>query len=297
VARKSLPTQQLLQNFTDSIILCPIPFPRRTIPPMHPGPRLLLLFPLATLLACGSSSPSPSASTTSNFSNWQIRMLYGTSSTTVGMFTGALQISNGLVTGSLMPYPDASTKCMAPSQSFAVTGTLDASNNLILSVPMAGAGTATITAALPANPEAVTNGSFQIAGGTCVMSATPMTISQFASATGTYIGTLTVIDMTGNPVPGDTITATAVLTQSATPNNLGEFPLSGTITATGACNDRATLIGTLVAGGGLDSFVTGPVFIAEIDPTASTISGAVFIDPTAADTRCYAAFNGTLTRQ
>jgi hypothetical protein len=124
-----------------------------------------------------------------------------------------------------------------------------------------------------------------------------MTISQFASATGTYIGTLTVIDMTGNPVPGDTITATAVLTQSATPNNIGEFPLSGTIAATGACNDRATLIGSIVAGGGLDSFGTGPIFIAEIDPTASTISGAVFIDPTAADTRCCAAFNGTLTRQ
>jgi hypothetical protein len=57
------------------------------------------------------------------------------------------------------------------------------------------------------------------------------------------------------------------------------------------------LTDSLVAGGGLDSYGTGPIFIAEIDPTAATISGAVFIDPTAADTRCYAAFNGTLTRQ
>jgi len=268
---------------------------------MHPGLRLLLLSPLAALLACGSSSspsaPTTSAPTTPNFNNWQVRATNPTSPTPIGLFTGALQISNGVVSGSLMPYPDASIICLAPSQSFAVTGTLDASNNLILSVPMAGAGTATITAALPANPEAVTNGSFQIAGGTCAMSATPMTISQFASATGTFIGTLTVIDMSGNPVPGDTITATAVLTQSGTPNNLGQFPLSGTITAAGACNDRATLTDSLVAGSGLDGYGTGPIFIAEIGPTASTLSGGVFIAPTAADTRCNAAFNGILTRQ
>ena len=65
MARKSLPTQQLLQNFTDSFILCPIPFPRRTIPPMHPGPRLLLLFPLAILIALILLLPAQSASTQS----------------------------------------------------------------------------------------------------------------------------------------------------------------------------------------------------------------------------------------
>jgi len=176
-----------------------------------------------------------------------------------------------------------------------VTGTLDASNNLTLTIPLSG-GTATITAILPQDAQTFTPGSFQIVGGTCSMPATDMFITQFAPVTGTYAGTLATTYNT--PATGATVTA--ALVQSTTPNADGQFPLTGTVTIQGPCSVTLPLLPETVSGNGISlptgsstspaSDLTGAL----LPPTATSIQA--FID--IYDTNCpIAILHGILTRQ
>jgi hypothetical protein len=170
---------------------------------------------------------------------------------------------------------------------------VDASNNLTLTIPLGSTqGTATITAALNANPETPANGSLQITGGNCAMSSTPIVITQYAPLTGTYIGTLYKSDPnTGAILPATATTVTAVLTQSTTPDSYGEFPVNGTVTSTGAYATHYTLNGSVPIDGAFLGVQQYPLLEGLISPSASTIS-AIF-EVNAVDT----AYYGTLTRQ
>jgi len=278
---------------------------------MHPGPRLLLLFPLATLLACGSSATlPPSTSSSPNLTgNWMV--LGNLVSTTnlppspIEYFSGSLLFNGSSVTGTLRAFDNSTNSCVPLTQDLAVSGSVSSAtslsgtvNNLILTVPISG-GVATITASLPQNLNSFISGSYQIVGGACAMSATPSIISQFVPATGTYTGTFNVLASgTLTPVPGTATAITAVLTQSTTPNADGQFPLSGTITATGACTASLTFTNGIVFGDGiLSQPLTGPanqqgLFVGAIDPTASTLTG--LFDPSTCNNQDY---QGTLTRQ
>jgi len=281
---------------------------------MHPGLRLLLLSPLAALLACGSSATLPPSSTTStNFSgNW---MALGNPDPVTHAFTspivdfmGALQSTNGAVTGTLRAFDDTNplNPCIPLTQDLAVTGSVTTAtslsgtvNDLSLTVPISG-GVATITASLPQNLNTFISGTWQISGGACAMPVTPMIISQFAPATGTYTGTFNVlVSGTLTPVPGTATAITAVLTQSTTPNADGQFPLTGTITATGACTASLSFTNGIVFGDGiLSQPLTGPSnlqgnFIGGMNPTATSITG-LFESFSACNSQLY---NGTLTRQ
>ena len=107
------------------------------------------------------------------------------------------------------------------------------------------------------------------------MPTTAIEIAQFAAATGTYTGVLNVLDTTTNlPVPGTATNVTVILDQSTTPNADGEFPLTGTITATGACAGTFPIANEVVAGGVFMPLpVTGPlgVFDGGIIPTGTTL--------------------------
>ena len=168
-------------------------------------------------------------------------------------------------------------------------GTLDASNNLTLTAPVAG-GTATITATLGSNPQTWADASYQIDGGSCAMPATPMTIAQIAPVTGTYIGTFTQPSFSGTDVPiaGGNITVTAVLTQSTTASANGLFPLTGTITTTGAVTGTTTITGNV--GGGSFSTNSSVLAFGDVSPDASTIYYAASGGWVTAET-------GTLVRQ
>ena len=263
--------------------------------------RIALLMPLAALVACGTGSTPPISSTAylNLNGNWEA---IGTLNpppvltTPVAAFMGALQSSGGVVTGTLRAF-DASSflnPCVPYTQGLPVTGTLSSSGNLVLTVPISG-GTATITATLGANLQTFNTGSWQIVGGGCAMGSTPMAILQFAPVTGTYVGTLT---SPGSPTVSSTITA--VLTQSATPDATGQFPLTGTVTSNGVCNGTRPLVTEAVSGGAISTAPGGFVFpgtsvVGTILPTMTGIQGVVGID----DLNCLLVpiLEGTLTRQ
>jgi hypothetical protein len=204
--------------------------------------RLFLLIPLAALLACGSNiTPTAPASNYLNLTGDWVALAPpnpstpGVLPTPVGDFIGALQSSGGTVTGTLHGLSTSFPQCVPLTQDLQAAGTIDANGNLVLTIPIAG-GTATITATI-ATPESYTNGTWQISGGACAMPSTAIQIAEFAPATGTYTGVVNLLDLTtGLPIPGTATNVTATLVQSPTPNADGEFPLSGTVTATGACS-------------------------------------------------------------
>jgi len=262
-----------------------------------------------TVSTTNSSSP---ATITANLSgNWGMRAvypLYITESLPIFGFYGALQFTNGSVTGTMMPNVNVmygSGNCYLALRGssgispVSFTGTLDANNNLTLTAPFGG-GTAIITATLGSNPQTWADASYQIVGGSCAISSTAMTIAQFAPVTGTYIGTFNEPNSVSDiPFAGTNVTVTAVLTQSTTPNSGGMFPITGTVNVTGACTDSASLVsGSVVYGGsvGLSAGTSGKIYLAgSNDPTGSAITYATFQDDT--NFSCDTAYVGNLVRQ
>lgn len=288
-----------------------IPIPphshRCIIPIMRSRLRILLLLPLAALLACGSSANLPSSSSTSpNLSGDWVALAtptpIGSPPTTlptpIAGFIGALQFTGNTAAGTFRAFdPSYPNPCVSPTQDLPVTGILDAANHLTLTVPISG-GTATISATLPQNSQTYTIGNWQIVGGACAMPATVIAIVQFAPVTGTYTGILNVLDLTTRlPVPGSATTVSAVLTQSTTPNADGQFPLSGTVTATGACSGSFPIVNEVVFGGEITpSFLTGfstTIFLGSVEPSGATLFGG-FSSYSACGSQFY---QGTLTRQ
>ncbi|MGA1983865.1 MAG: hypothetical protein ABSG84_15540 [Acidobacteriaceae bacterium] len=262
--------------------------------------RLTLLIPLAAVLGCAlpaaNSNPLPTEPAPGN---WLVSRYGSGALPQVSGFAGALQFSSGSVSGILTPEaPPNVTGLVFPTCTLfaptAVTGTIDAGNNLTLSLPIGG-GTATISATIGSNPETAVTGSFQIVGGTCAMSAVSMTIAEYAPVTGTYTGSFTNMqDGTASPV-------TAVLTQSTIANSNGVFPLTGTVTLTGECSTSFVISDSY-------SYVEGDVVFAmsgapapaylslwgDNDSTASTISSAALEQ---ANQKGCIEYEGTLTRQ
>ena len=225
----------------------------------------LLLSALLTL-GCGGVKPTGTTATPSPYTfsgDW------GANSTAIALvavaqFVGDLTSSNGLVSGTLAPI---------------------------------GGGTATLTATLGSNLNTSVAGTYQIAGGSCPMPATPMTIAEYAPVTGTYSGMFSVLSIPSNP--NINISVTAVLTQSPTPDAIGAFPVTGTVTTTGACATSFTLSGSYVWGGQLLGGSSPQQFIGSFDPTAST-STFTFLSESVASPGCPNApqiFAGSLTRQ
>ncbi len=268
----------------------------------------VLLLPFALVVGCGSSSSSfmTTAQNPYTFSgDWEASAILGmTTQPPIEGFVGTLSASNGIVTGGLVPLPSfalTGVACAAPTLTpVPVTGTIDSSGNLNVTLPV-GAGTATLTATLSSNLETEAAGSFKIAGGTCATAATPMQMAQYAPLSGTYTGIfLATILPTG--VQGNFITtATAVLTQSATPNSNGLYPINGTVTLGGACVASFTLSNAFVLGGILEApDTTGNYLLGgAADPTASSLHSGLTIQNSspgcALNNQDY--LSGTLTRQ
>lgn len=206
--------------------------------------------------------------------------------TPITIFAGALQSTGGTVTGTLHDAGGAFPYCTSISQDLHATGTLDTANNLSLTFQVGG-GTATIVATLNSNLGSPATGTYQIVGGSCAMPTTSMTMVEYAPATGTYSGSFTA-------GPGETTALTAVLTQSTIPNADGEFPLSGTVTATGGCTSSFTFSGGIVMGADVNAEIPNysENLLGQIDPTASTFNGNIISNP-----YCPSPYSGTLTRQ
>jgi len=256
----------------------------------------LLLSALLTL-GCGGVKPTGTTATPSPYTfsgDW------GANSTAIALvavaqFVGDLTSSNGLVSGTLAPIGGGTCSALLLPPASA-SGTVDSVGHLTITMP-AGGGTATLTATLGSNLNTSVAGTYQIAGGSCPMPATPMTIAEYAPVTGTYSGMFSVLSIPSNP--NINISVTAVLTQSPTPDAIGAFPVTGTVTTTGACATSFTLSGSYVWGGQLLGGSSPQQFIGSFDPTAST-STFTFLSESVASPGCPNApqiFAGSLTRQ
>jgi hypothetical protein len=268
---------------------------------------------ISTLLALGCGGVKPTGITTTappnpyTFSGeWgtQLAPSVSPASTPIEAFLGTLSASNGVVTGSLVALPNSTVvgvACTAPSITpVAVAGTIDSSGNLSITLPVAG-GTATLTATLSTNVETEAAGSFKIVGGTCAMPSTAMQIAQYAPLNGTYVGTFSEYNTSGQPVTGTAATITAVLTQSTTPDASDQYLVTGMVTATGACSASFTLSNSISWGGTLEAFGSpiNDILAATSDPTATTLDGLFTSENST--TSCPFTYNqiflGTLTRQ
>lgn len=263
--------------------------------------RFALLLPFAALLGCGSTAPISPASNYSFSGDWGIRATTNITTVPITQFLGVLSASGGVVSGSLTPLGNVGTACFAPSLTpITVSGTVDSSGNLTVTLPVAG-GTATLTAAVSSNPDTLATGTYQIVGGTCAMSSNSMAISQYAPLNGTYTGTFNIPNSYGLPSPGTAITVTAVLAQSTAANANAQFPITGTVTTTGACATSFTLSSSSVVwGGGLIGIGASTILGGDFDPTGSTTQVAVFTNETASANCPYSSsqiFDGPLTRQ
>jgi len=268
--------------------------------------RAAFALSIATILAgCaghgGTSITTPPANPYTFSGDW-VAQTNGLTSVPVGKFIGALTAANGVISGTLVPMPGGSCTAVFTSPPTAVSGTVDSTGKLTITLPVTG-GTATITAILGTNLNAPSTGTYQITGGTCPMTSTSMTIVEYAPVTGTYTGTFTdLAGLLGSN--SSTITVSAVLLQSATPDAIGAFPVTGTVTTTGSCAVSFSLAGAYIWGGTLLGSGVLPGgssqdLIGSFDPTAITSNPAVF-DDAVVSTGCPNApksFGGPLTRQ
>jgi hypothetical protein len=252
--------------------------------------RIALLLPLAALAGCGAGTSAPTAPSLTG--NWEIDSPVTPADPYPNIyFSGSLQSINGSVIGTFRDFGP----CLPTSTYFvAVAGTVDTSGDLVLTIPLGAPGTVTVTATLGPNLEVPASGTEQVGGGTCFQPnyppPTPITITQYASATGTYSGTI------GSGASATTVTVT--LNQTTTPDPASStFALSGGITTTGACISSGTF-GFGFVSGSIVFNESGAVAIdANIDPTASTITGNFTASPCSDDPGWNTIFNGTLTRQ
>jgi hypothetical protein len=250
---------------------------------------IALLLPLAALLGCGGATSSPAPSSTStqqpaydlNGSWTAVSIAYPVDFPFSGLRAN-LQAANGSVTGTITPYtpygafdPDP---CPGNNTSVAVTGSLDANNELALSFPIAG-GTGTLFAVLAENPQTYGSGTWQVAGGPCAMSATPMAIvgapttaytpatpspitanlsgswlisADYTLPNGTFQYTYPPVNGFGGSLQFANGTVSGILTPSAFPSGCtieSPTPVAGTIDA----NNNLTL--TLPVGGGTANII------------------------------------------
>ena len=184
---------------------------------------------LPALTGCGTgftSSPVTSAAVVVT-GNWQFSST-SSSATPLPSFSGELTGTNTTFTGIL--HSNATSACVSPKSSFAVTGSADARNNLTLTASNVAGGTLKLTGVLAADGKSITNSSYVVTGGSCAFAKPADATSQsYADITGNYTGSFTDPD-------GDQIAVSAALSQATTPDTNGNFTMSGTGTFGGGNN-------------------------------------------------------------
>jgi hypothetical protein len=208
---------------------------------------------LPFLLGCsGALSPqaaTPQAITVSG--NWQISSP-AVSSNRLGGISGELTGSSANMTGIF--HTMSAGACIAPSDSFAISGSADANRKVTLSSLSFHGGTLVINGTLSADGSSFSSATVNVIGGSCAFTATAAAVAQsYSSISGAYAGTF------ADP-NGQVISITANLTQTPASDTSGNFQLSGNAT-----------------------FPNNPCFSSPVSISASQVSGGSF-DLTYADT-------------
>jgi hypothetical protein len=234
---------------------------RRKILPMRTRASIALLLPLACLLGCtlpvtapsSTNSPTtPSPTPSGSWENWQIQAGSAITSppNSYPSFLGAIQIQGAQASGIF-----TTVEATGFSTAEDYTGAFNSSkDDVTLATYGFGFGYTQPATPYTVVPVGVTGGCVYPPGYTgpeCLaIFAVPSVGVQIAPLNGTYTGTLTGTLTTISPATSTPITGTAslTLTQSATPNSSGQFPITGTATfPSGSGMGTATLPG-LVSG-------------------------------------------------
>jgi hypothetical protein len=188
--------------------------------------RVLLLLPLSTLIACGgSSSPVTGTSFTPVGGDYVITVGVGTAGQ--ANFTGDLVVNdvsacNGSTVCGVFRYSSPSA-CVSGSQDIPFTGSFSG-NTLTLTSASFSSSVATLAITLPLSAnnlgQSLAGGTSVITGGTCAQASSTLQAQLMPSYGATWAATFT------SP---SAATASLVLTQSATANQDGEFPATGTV--------------------------------------------------------------------
>lgn len=207
-----------------------------------PTPLLsgLILMTCGLLSGCGGSStptpPIPVAPMNGNFS------IAATSAGTLGIntFGGGVQTDSAGHVAGLVHVEGSLLLCFGAQLDLPLTGTIDANGHLNATITSSNNQSIALSATVSPNGALLTNGSYSGSGTGCVSGDHgAVTGFQVQAFTGTYSGSF-------SPSSSTTIGLSLVLTQSATPDSHGTFPLSAsTITVTGgpACGfASATLV-------------------------------------------------------
>lgn len=269
--------------------------------------KLLVSFATAFTLTGCTVMPSTMFSTpaTSDLSgNWQIQQGSQITWPTKGVsLVGALQSQGSQLTGTF--YTDS--VCSAPAV-VNYTGSVDSMGNLNLATLGVSVQLLLPTAPPTFATGTVTAGALPGVGPVCnaILGNAPAVGAQIASLTGTFTG---AVDASPNlPLPTGTVTAT--LTQSATPNASGQFPLTGTVTFTSGACSVSTPVSGAVGGLGVTLATSvvpaNPVSAESVSLSASTnlaasqlaTTGILFTpSPCSTSPSSSTTYNGTLTRQ
>lgn len=203
---------------------------------------------ILSLVGCGSSSKSSDDSIpTSLTGNWQIQTGSGSGTAPAlgAVLLGDLA-SNGSKVSGTFRYSNLSapTKCTL-NQVVMVSSSMDATRNLTLtSAALPDGSVIKAQLVIPAVLTDFAAGTIEVTGGTTCGLASGTAIGvELASLTGTFAGPLTPGMLSGT-VPGTTGTGSLVLTEGATPEADGQFPVTGTLNYTiGTCTESVALIG------------------------------------------------------
>jgi hypothetical protein len=190
-----------------------------------------------------------------------------------------------------------------------VSGSLDSKNNLTLtSSAMPNGTTLKVSLGITGLQQPYSGtGSIEVDGPTCTFPSTGAIGEQIQNATGTYAGTLTPGTLL-SPGSGPSAAVSLALTQSATPQSDGEFPVAGSFNYTvGRCMGSAALSGTVSGVGVILSSASVPPanlqvvsFVGATNTTATSISAGLLEfapAPCSTDPTSIADYTGTLTRQ
>ena len=210
-----------------------------------------------------------------------------------GALTGAA--SGTGVTGVLQVYSASANPCTPAATPVTVTGTLDASGNLALTIPIAG-GTMSLNGSYDQGLGELF-GSLSIAGGSCAVPLTTVLGYKVAGVNGTWVGTLA--DSSVLPNAALTSRVTAVLTENGTTSANGSFTMTGTVTSTGACNGTFSFYNGQVSGAELSSTppaATGPP-TGILEGTAPRYGFSTMPTVTVTIPGCADTYGGALTLQ
>ena len=278
--------------------------------------RCLLLLSLLSLFGCGlQNTLFPTATPLDVSGNWQFSST-NTIPTTANnvVLLGAL-VSNGAnVTGTLR-FTDIAfgNACGAIAQVLPFTGSIDATlpADQVLTLKSSVAGSSIVVQVnLSARLQGVAGGTVSITGLSCSFASSPIVAIQYPAVTGTFVGPLSPItSLPNNTAPAGS--ASLAVTQAATPNSDGSFPLTGSITFFGAtCKATIALSGTSLgpavtlasSANAAPNFVT---FDGSNTPLSAQIttpqlqSGAIvyYPPPCSPAVTTTATYSGTLTKQ